>query len=397
MRVLLLFVFISLIALTAYQQSQGIPAFARQYSLSCQTCHSPAPRLKPYGDEFAGAGFTLTDKESPRYYQETGDESLSLLRNFPLAVRLDLAASYNVSNKETPDFGTPYIIKLLSGGAITKNISYYFYFMFSERGEIAGVEDAYIMFNDLFGIDLDIYIGQFQISDPLFKRELRLTMEDYYVYKTNVGISRVNMTYDRGIMMTLGLETGTDIIFEIVNGNGIGPAGDNKIFDNDKHKFYLARISQEVADFFRVGGVIYAGGQNLKNNLGITTAEIMMFGPDASFALGDIAELNLQYMLRTDNKTFLTMDDAEPSGKIETRGGLAELIITPNGDRGKPYGSLLANYIESDDKALDYQSLTAHAGYLIKRNIRIFAEFTYCNTQVYGNFGKFNIGIVSGF
>ncbi|MCK7518582.1 MAG: hypothetical protein MZV64_13105 [Ignavibacteriales bacterium] len=40
---------------------------------------------------------------------------------------------------------------------ITKNIAYYFYFFFSERGEVAGIEDAFVMFNDLFGSDLDLY------------------------------------------------------------------------------------------------------------------------------------------------------------------------------------------------------------------------------------------------
>ena len=38
------------------------------------------------------------------------------------------------------------------------------------------------MFNNLFGSELDITVGQFQISDPLFKRELRLTKDDYYIY-----------------------------------------------------------------------------------------------------------------------------------------------------------------------------------------------------------------------
>ncbi len=31
----------------------AIPAFGRKYNMSCTTCHSPFPRLKDYGDEFA--------------------------------------------------------------------------------------------------------------------------------------------------------------------------------------------------------------------------------------------------------------------------------------------------------------------------------------------------------
>ncbi len=37
--------------------SDAIPAFARKYQFSCSTCHAPAPRLKPFGEEFAARGF----------------------------------------------------------------------------------------------------------------------------------------------------------------------------------------------------------------------------------------------------------------------------------------------------------------------------------------------------
>ncbi|MDZ7763882.1 MAG: hypothetical protein U5K00_05580 [Melioribacteraceae bacterium] len=123
-------------------------------------------------------------KMHPRYYVDTGDDELSLIRDFPLAVRLEGLVTYNNNNSEKSDFNAPYNLKLLSGGEIAPDIAYYFYFYFSERGHVAGIEDAFIMFNNLFGTELDLYVGQFQVSDPLFKRELRLTFEDYLVYKT---------------------------------------------------------------------------------------------------------------------------------------------------------------------------------------------------------------------
>ncbi|NLH60508.1 MAG: hypothetical protein GX452_03795, partial [Ignavibacteriales bacterium] len=157
---------VALLALTLINDSLAIPAFARKYSMSCQTCHSPFPRLKAYGDEFAGNGFQLSDREAPRYFVETGDDQLSLIRDFPLALRIDGFMTLNNKKSEKLDFSSPYLVKLLSGGSITKDISYYLYFFFGERGEVAGLEDAFIMFNNLFNIDLDIYVGQFQVSDP---------------------------------------------------------------------------------------------------------------------------------------------------------------------------------------------------------------------------------------
>ena len=153
------------------EESQAIPAFARKYRMTCNTCHAPVPRLKEYGDEFAGNGFVLKDQEAPRYYVETGDDDLSLIRELPFALRLEGHVQHRTETGKKADFTFPYNLKLLSGGEITDNIAYYFYFFLSERGEVAGLEDAFIMFNDVAGSALDVYVGQFQVSDPLFKRE----------------------------------------------------------------------------------------------------------------------------------------------------------------------------------------------------------------------------------
>ena len=37
------------------RQAEAIPAFARQHKISCTTCHAPFPRLKDFGEEFAGS------------------------------------------------------------------------------------------------------------------------------------------------------------------------------------------------------------------------------------------------------------------------------------------------------------------------------------------------------
>ncbi len=72
-----------------------------------------------------------------------------------MALRFEGFASFNSGNGETLDLSTPYLIKLLSGGELFRNVSYYFYFFFSETGKVAGLEDAFLMFNDILG-DLDV-------------------------------------------------------------------------------------------------------------------------------------------------------------------------------------------------------------------------------------------------
>ena len=380
------------------EQLQAIPAFGRKYRLSCTTCHSPAaPALKPYGDEFAGNGFRMEDEQSPRYYTETGDPKLSLVRELPIAVRLEGFVNYNMAGNEKTDFASPYLLKFMSGGEISDQLSYYFYFYFSERGKVAGVEDAFLMYNNLFNIDFDVYLGQFQVSDPLFKRELRLSLEDYALYTSQIGTSGIDMKYDKGMMLTLGLDSGTGITVEIINGNGI-VAASNRVFDKDKYKNVLATLSQGIGDILTAGAFVYTGKEALENNIvSDITNEVFIWGPDISFTPTDKWILNVQYLHRNDSEVFYNMSTAQSMSDISTDGAMAELIFSPNGDQSDWYLLGLYNWVESDFNLADYQSATFHAGYLLRRNVRLAAEYTLNFTRSDNPINKFSVGFISSF
>ena len=378
------------VGLGAVGSLNAMPAFARKYQMSCKTCHSPFPKLKPYGEEFAGNGFVLKDKEAPRYTADTGDAKLSLIRDIPIALRLEGYASFNNGNGKSLDFSSPYLVKLLSGGAIARNISYYFYFFFSERGKVAGLEDAFIMFNDLVG-DLDVIVGQFQVSDPLFKGELRLSYEGYKIYKAQPGFSGIDLTYDRGLMLTYGFKSGTDLVLEVVNGSGIGDSEANPHgnFDVDKYKNFMGRISQSIGDHFRVGVFGYSGKEQVASG---PVNSLWMAGADATWTTPKL-ELNLQYVQRHDKNPFFLSADLE----YATRGGFAELIYLPRGDDSSWYWAGLFNWVDSDQEDLDYTAATLHGGYVLRRNFRLVAEATYAFRSNSGKHARFGIGIVTAF
>ena len=368
----------------------AIPAFARKYKMSCKTCHSPYPRLKPYGQEFAANGFTVKDQDAPRYFVDTGDDKLSLIRDFPFAIRMDGFLQVNNSFTKTADLSTPYNIKLLSGGSLAKNISYYFYFFFSERGKIVGLEDAFIMFSDLFGSGVAVSLGQFQISDPLFKRELRLTFEDYHIYKAKAGSSVIDLTYDRGIMLNYAIPKGPDLVVEVLNGTGIEEANVFKNFDNDKYKNVFGRISQDIGEHFRLGAFGFLGKEAPD---GIAN-DVWMAGGDATITFSDEIEINVQYMERKDDNPFFRV--LTPL-EVRTRGGFAELVITPGGGDGLVYGVALFNWVDSDQDALDYQSAAAHIGFLLRRNIRLMGEFNYIFKGPYDKHARVILGLIAAF
>ena len=384
--------------------ADAIPAFARKYKISCTTCHAPIPKLKPYGDEFAGNGFIIPEDEKERDYVTAGDPLLWLNRDFPVAARFD---AYGVYDSEAPvdnDLQLPWGVKLLSGGTLYKNIGYYFYFYLSERGEVAGIEDAYIHFNNIFGSNLDVMVGQFQTSDPLMKRELRLTFEDYIIYTKKVGFSRINLTYDRGIMLPYTIDqTGTDLVGMVVNGAGIGEAGEDRKFDDDRYKNFGLRVNQAIGDIGSIGAFVYYGKERVSDTLGANNNEVIYVGPDFNTTIGKF-EFTGQYLLRTDsNPLFISNADSKT-----TSGIIGEVIFAPQKDRSRHYFTLLYNWVDSDLKEedygflgsffeaspLNYHTITLSGTYVFARNLRFIIELTR-DLELEGN--RAVLGIVSAF
>lgn len=373
------------------EKLNGIPAFARKYQISCQVCHAPAmPRLKAFGEEFAANGFRMEKYESPRYFIPTGDDKLSLFRELPLAIRFDGFASYNFDKSKKSEFKSPYILKLLSGGELSDKLSYYFYFLMNEGGSIVGVEDAFLMYHDLFKTGINFYIGQFQASDPLFKGELRYTMEEYKIYDVSPGNSHANLKYERGIILEKPFSTGTTVTAELLNGCGI----DFNDFDTDKHKNLMLRISQAIGENLSVGIFTYNGKEGLNGNFSPITNKIFMLGPDLKINFGDKFIFGAQYVRRTDSE-ILNYSDMQEYNNIVTQGGFAELTYSPKGDMSKWYLTGLFNWVDSDLNELNYRSATLHAGYLLRRNLRLVSEYTYQFSDV--SHGRVNVGFVSAF
>jgi hypothetical protein len=357
-------------------RAAAIPGFARRYKVSCIVCHNPVPALNAFGEQFAANGYRLAPGEVPGDTLVTGDPLLTVVRDLGLAFRLEAYVREYTKGNAVTDFETPYGLKLLSSAPLSKTISYYFYTFLFERGEVGGVEDAFITFNDIGGESADLSIGQFQVSDPLFKRELRLEYEDYAVYRARMGDSPVDLTYDRGLLAAVDV-LGFGITGQALNGNGRGPAQSNRRFDNDLGKNFALRISRDLTPGIRIGGFGYFGRTTSESVRNETT----MLGLDATVARGAL-ELNLQYLHRNDDRPTFT----SPGRRTDLDGGFAELLVRPRGSRW--HGFALYNLVSATDPLLSlrlgeaeplhrYETMTGGVGYLLRRNFRVTGEATH--------------------
>lgn len=368
--------------------ADAIPAFARRYQFSCSTCHAPVPRLKPFGEAFAARGFRLEEpsQEPARATYDTGDPTLRLLRELPLAFRMDGFASWKENADAETDAEWPWAFKILSGGQLHERISYYVYFII-EKGEVAGLEDAYLQFNKPLRLPVNLLVGQFQICDPLFKRELRLERFDYEIFRTRVGLSTTDLTYDRGLVTSWTFPGSVDSVFQLVNGNGIGSA-ENDNFDNNGLKNVSWRVAKSVGPV-RLGAFSYLGWQRLTTDGENRT---WYLGPDLVIDFSSKVQLNAQYLERRDDNPFF--HDGRDAAEWKTRGGFAELHYQPLGADGRWTFSLLYNKVDSDDPNALYHSASLTANYLLARNVRLAMEG---GREFEHESGRVSIGIVAAF
>lgn len=372
-----------------------IPAFARKYGMSCLVCHAPVPRLNATGLAFAANGFEFRPGEEPRDTIATGDPLLRLMRSVPLAVRFDAYLDARTKKNETPssvDLQTPWVIKLLSGGQVADRISYYMYFLLTERGSVGGLEDAYLQFTDIGGSGVSAIVGQFQMSDPLYKRELRLEYEDYQPYRLRVGDARPDLTYERGIMALYSPWTGGDLAFQLVSGAGLSAATADRRYDRDTPKNVALRFSQ-AAGPLRLGFYGYVGSDHADG----VGDRIGIWGPDATLRLGAGGELNLQFLRRTDSDPFFgacSVATPCPGGaarpfRSTVDAAFAELVIWPCGPAGRYYITGLWNWMDATHPVISlrlgeeerppgfltrYQTLSAGVHYVLRRNLRLMGE-----------------------
>jgi hypothetical protein len=124
-----------LVGLLGERSAQAIPAFAREYNVSCSTCHTLVTRRNDFGDAFRRAG----------YHWPTGDEADRNARAMPpvemkgqalgtglLPLRPPIAVVTTFSGSWTDDLTTPNktavgtpSLNIVFGGPISKHIGFF--------------------------------------------------------------------------------------------------------------------------------------------------------------------------------------------------------------------------------------------------------------------------------
>ncbi len=366
-------------------KSEAMPVFARKYNMSCNACHAAFPRLNEFGEQFVSENYRLPNWKDSTV--ETGDEMLALPDSVPLALRTQAfvqareAETVDIDTGETisadTDFQSPYLIKLLSSAPLSDHISYYFYAILAEKGDngVVLVEDAWFSHDDIFGSDISLMLGQFQVSDLMFPRETRLTFQDFMVYRM------AGLTYDRGTI--IGYTAGpVDLSLGLVNGNGIeenysinspGYKRPDHLFDNNGGKAVFGRIGGDISGV-NLGLFGYSGTQkNATGSAGIESGDRdtdkISYGVDLSGKIGYKTYWFAQLLQNNWN------DFIDPNTNYSWFGSFIGVDYIHSDHWAY---SLLYNYADANDfkntdtvyEGIDINSLTLSISYYFMRNIK---------------------------
>ncbi len=372
--------------------ASAIPAFARQYNLSCNTCHAAFPKLNSFGKDFMAKNYRL-----PNWKETTldiGDDMLALPKTVPLSIRAQAYVETRqtreidpvtgpTANKATRDFQSPYLLKLLSSAPLSDHISYYFYGILAEQGDNgkAFVEDAWVSHDDLFGSGIGMQLGQFQVSDLMFPRETRLTAQDFLAFRM------AGITYERGVIFNRDLGP-LDVSLGAVNGNGIDtsyPANSagyrrpGTLFDNNNSKSVFGRTGANLGPvrlgLFGLSGTQASGGAIA--TVGVRETNKRVLGVDFSGDDGKLYWYGQVLLNRWDN--FL--DDSPTVNRSWTGGFVgADYIYSDRWVYSLLYNRATANDFKGTNtiyEGIPVNALSLTTSHYFMRNAKAIVEVTY--------------------
>jgi len=178
-------------------QGKAIPAFARKYATSCQTCHNGFPKLNAFGEAFRRNGFQFpagTDPEMIKQDQiSLGSEGNK--KEFPDAIwpgtlpgsspiSMFLNSEADINPKEYPGFtfnqlGTE--IEALAAGTLGEDLSFWAHAILDD-GQQVHLNRMYLLFSNIIGSSfaLNAKVGAFEPGVFSFSTN-RAWLEDYWI------------------------------------------------------------------------------------------------------------------------------------------------------------------------------------------------------------------------
>jgi len=369
-----LFAFLAMVfLLVPIQDAEAIPPFARKYDMSCGSCHQGHfPRLNEFGRRFRENGYQLPEgAEAPararRSVEGTGiKERMTVFKEVPLSFRGQLFGVVPVEPGEGPAFQNSVFSMINGGGAVAKDISFYFTWTpFPEPS----LHQMKVGFHNLFRKTLgegtlNVRVGRFFLLD--FQRPSHRFLSPGVTAVSNVSVGSNSFTFaeaNDGVVF-YGRPGWGPFHYEIAVVNGQSTEGS----DIDSRKDVFARATytafQNSTNQLTLGLLMYQGRSDITKELGdVILAQrdnFQIYGAELDADMGPTNLFVMVYQSRHSDPN----NDGEP---VSFQAYRAELAYFPN--RRITTSVRFDGVASKDDESLDKLELGPHITYTAASNV----------------------------
>ncbi len=375
---------VGLYVLLSVSTADAMPAFARAYGMTCNTCHASSyPVLNPFGRAIKENGYQLPKGAEPpvtHLARQQVSNRLTLLERVPLAIRIKGMIQSEQQDIDNPNFATPTQVDFLSGGALFQNISYFINFGIFADGEIEAPELAFVQFHNLGGEGLaNLRVGKFNILDFQFPNHRSLTMsvspvatvsvgQNPFILDTHhVGIDLYGRPKSGPLFYEVALVNGTTAEGEEEAGGGHGGHGAISRTDSDSFKDIFARLTYTLPNQRHTIGVLgYFGKTALPNGI-VTGDEHSESDEDAEHEDAEV-EHAAPALFSEDDHADGDHVENDPNDTFRILGVDAELNLWRFNLRG---AFLIGNHDNplGNGESISYQGVMGNIIYPVKRNL----------------------------
>lgn len=291
-----------LVGLLGERSAQAIPAFAREYNVSCSTCHTLVTRRNEFGDAFRRAGYhwpggDVSDQSSramPPTEMKGQALGTGLLPVRPLIALVTTFSGSYTTDRTTPNktaVGTP-SVNLVFGGPLSKRIG----FFGAWSGQGAPSELSFTWSRPIKNRpELNFRFGLFEQSTTLFKNNESLlggyqlgtgTISGHAVSMGRIGAEAGGMLWDRtswaaGWVANQGAGAPQDVYYQLSHRFG-GMSFTGKEPDVDLE-------STSLLDDLSVTLSTWGYYGRIRSDSGITTQRPLRFGLDTQIRFKSLA------------------------------------------------------------------------------------------------------------
>jgi len=397
--------------------SLAIPAFARKYHTSCQTCHIAFPALTPFGEAFRLNGYRFPEagdegvtKEEPVAMGSEGYKKLwprsvwpgTLPGHVPLSIVIESEVANDRASKTTEFTGLAGEAALLAGGTYGEHISFYSEVEFArEDGEVSTeMERINVQFRPFNGTEFQFKIGSFEPGIFLLSNHRRLTDHKYFVTGMPTGDNQwAAEPYQQGVEF-FGVATHR-LLYNVgyVEGSGNEVNNSKDVYGRVAYKFGGMRLDGTTAEGAQdlssnpkpwsessvtVSAFVYKGSPLLSETSSVlvndpntnivsqvdTTVEqddrFTVYGGDVAWNIKDVI-IRAGATEKSDRRPFLA-DPGITDVKTKNRFGEVDWVALPWLIPAARYESF-----EVEGEKTERISLTIQ--YLIRANVRGFTAF----------------------